>query len=105
MSCDYCQDTGHASGDESDPNLCGFCSCEARGIVLVTARPSDPSELVAVLGTDDDPKLAIGASVTGTDVERRFAAGATHVNATPEALDAYIESPEASARGHIWLTI
>lgn len=105
MNCDYCHGTGHAGGDESDPNLCGFCPCRARGVVLVTVRPSDPHELVAVLDADDDPNLAIGASVTGEDVDRRFAAGATHVNATPEALDAYIESPEASARGHIWLTI
>lgn len=105
MSCDYCQDTGHAAGNLDDPNLCGFCGCEERGVVLVTPRPSDPSELVSVLDSSDDPGLVIGASITSEDVERRFAGGATHVNATPEALDDYIESDGALARGHLFLTI
>lgn len=25
VKCPYCNDTGHAGGDESDPNPCGFC--------------------------------------------------------------------------------
>lgn len=26
VDCPYCNDTGHAGGDLSDPNTCGFCN-------------------------------------------------------------------------------
>lgn len=78
-------------------------------VLVVTERPSDPTELVSVLDSDDVPETAddmrIRACYLPEQVEAAFAGGATHVEAIGGALEEYMETDGAAGRCHFWLTI
>lgn len=77
---------------------------------VVTPRPSDPTELVAVMGSDDFeehevPSLRTDACYTGEMVAQRLSSGSTHVLGTADAFEQYIESDAAAKAGHFFLTL
>lgn len=81
--------------------------------VVVTPRPSDPTEIVSVMDSTDfdgrdlgDPPITTLAGFEEYLTTAGIGAGNTFtVAVTPEVLDEYIETPEAAARKHMWLTI
>ena len=78
---------------------CDYCAKTAL-VVVVTPRPSDPSEIVSILELcgEHDSEMTI------TQVEEVLATGG-HAVARPEVLWQYIESDVAMSNGHIFLTI
>lgn len=68
---------------------------------VVTARPSDKSELVDVMAFCEDHER----EQEPRSLEDLKASWHDYSVATREVFEAYIESPEAAKRGHLFLTL